>query len=629
MFLNDQETAVDLLYYRAIAETVVKLIRATGEAPITIGIHGDWGAGKSSILAMTKESLAKDGETVVLNFNGWQFQGFEDAKVVLIEKILGELKRQKPGIAKFVDTLSKRVDWLKMAKKSAGLLWTATTGIPTPDQIQGAFDALSGFLSKPDDAISVEQAKKAAENAAEFLKQADAESVPEQIHAFHEEFAKLLVDAKIKQLVVVIDDLDRCLPRTAIETLEAIRLFLFAPRTAFVIATDEGMIEYAVKQYFPDLPLTAGSATYARNYLEKLIQVPFRIPALGYAETRTYVTLLLAQAALGEKDENFKKLLGVAEETLKRPWLGLGVERTAIQKAMGQIPAPIEEALRMSDQLSRMLTEGTRGNPRQIKRFLNSLRLRAAIAEARGFGADIQLPVLAKIILAERFAPDFYEELTRVAAADGKPAKLALLEDEARGKEADKEAKKAAAESEEWPSQEWAKVWATIDPPLKGVDLRPYLFVTRDKRSALGIVAASGNLEQLLERLGSSSAFVVKQTESEVSKLSKAEAEQMFSALCSRVSQATDLTLEPSGAKGLTALAKAHTWLQPALVSFIGGLPVSRLGFWVVSGWALTDLAADAAFKKLLAGWAAQKENAALQKAATAMANMPTGRKGR
>lgn len=43
MFLNDQETATDLLYYEAIAKTVVKLIGKTPETPITIGVHGDWG----------------------------------------------------------------------------------------------------------------------------------------------------------------------------------------------------------------------------------------------------------------------------------------------------------------------------------------------------------------------------------------------------------------------------------------------------------------------------------------------------------------------------------------------------------------------------------------------------------
>ena len=80
--------------------------------------------------------------------------------------------------------------------------------------------------------------------------------------------------AELDRLVVIIDDLDRCLPKTAIATLEAIRLFLMVERTAFFIGADEVMIEYAVKEHFPDLPPSTGPLSYARNYLEKLIQVP-------------------------------------------------------------------------------------------------------------------------------------------------------------------------------------------------------------------------------------------------------------------------------------------------------------------------------------------------------------------
>src|SRR5205823_2255695 len=142
-----------------------------------------------------------------------------------------------------------------------------------------------------------------------LLKPAESKNVPEEIEGFRKAFDALLKDAGIKQLVVLIDDLDRCLPDTAIETLEAVRLFVFTARTAFVVAADEAMIEYAVRKHFPDLPDTTGPQTYARNYLEKLIQVPFRIPALGEAETRIYVSLLLVGESVGENDAGFAKLI--------------------------------------------------------------------------------------------------------------------------------------------------------------------------------------------------------------------------------------------------------------------------------------------------------------------------------
>ena len=73
MFLNDQETAVDLLYYESVAKTVVKLVRSTPLAPVTIGVHGDWGAGKSSVLRMTSDILEKDKKTLCIWFHGWTF----------------------------------------------------------------------------------------------------------------------------------------------------------------------------------------------------------------------------------------------------------------------------------------------------------------------------------------------------------------------------------------------------------------------------------------------------------------------------------------------------------------------------------------------------------------------------
>src|SRR4029077_5174167 len=118
--------------------------------------------------------------------------------------------------------------------------------------------------------------------AKEILKpKSETSNVPKEIEGFRKAFDELLKKAGIDQLVVLIDDLDGCLPDTAIETLEALRLFVFTSRTAFVVAADEAMIEYAVRKHFPHLPDTTGPQTYPKPHLEKLIQVPFRIPALG------------------------------------------------------------------------------------------------------------------------------------------------------------------------------------------------------------------------------------------------------------------------------------------------------------------------------------------------------------
>ncbi|AIA49959.1 KAP P-loop domain-containing protein [Serratia sp. FS14] len=642
MFLNDQETATDLLYYEAIAKTVVKLVGNTPTAPITIGVHGDWGAGKSSVLKMLEASYTDDERTLCLWFNGWTFEGFEDAKTVVIETLVDELRRARPGSAKVAEAAKKvlkRVDWLKLARKTGGFALTAVTGIPTLDQLKGAYDMVSGILAKPQDHISAEDIKTFAERAGDFIKDADyvAEHLPEHIHAFREEFKELLNAADIDKLVVIVDDLDRCLPKTAIATLEAIRLFLFVERTAFVIGADEAMIEYAVREHFPDLPQSIGPATYARNYLEKLIQVPFRIPALGVAETRVYVTLLLAENALGAGSIEFQKLLEVAREDMRRPWMSRGLDRRMVEDTLkGNVPKEVDQALVISAHVTRLLSEGTRGNPRQVKRFLNSLMLRHAIAEERGFGNELQRPVLAKIMLAERFYPEFYEQLARLAAAhpEGKPEALAQFEQKIRvvGKtdikegcetEPQRKTHKVAdvhsttSEVEVWSKNEWASGWAAIEPALGGLDLRPYVFVTRDKRSSLGGLIAASHLEALVEKLMGRSLAVSGLTD-EIGKLTPPEQEEVFETIRARVLQEDRFIRQPKGIDGLVRVVEIHPQLQRRLLEFVRDLPVGKIGAWAASSWSscFKDGGIADEFRQILAAWAVQDGNQKLRVAA-------------
>lgn len=647
MFLNDQETAVDLLYYEAVAKTVVRLIRATPATPVTVGVHGDWGAGKSSVLKMTSGALEKDPKALCLWFNGWTFEGFEDAKTVVIETIVEELRRARPNSTKVADAarkVLKRVDWLKMAKKAGGFAFTAMTGIPTFDQLQSLVDGAKSLLANPGDAVSGDALKAFAEQAGEYIKEGGDETdhAPYQMHKFREEFEGLIKAADIDQLVVIVDDLDRCLPATAIATLEAIRLFLFVPRTAFVIGADELMIEYAVREHFPDLPPSMGPVPYARNYLEKLIQVPFRIPALGLAETRIYVTLLQVEAALGSTDPRFTKLLEGAREELRRPWLSRGLDVVAVSKILdNKVPDEVRRAVAISTQVSTILTEGTRGNPRQIKRFLNSMALRHAIAQERGFADEIEPPVMAKIMLAESFAPELYGQLARLAVAsnDGKVSALAQFEASVQGtqppaqakgtkvdKKQDPEPAAQAAEVDEWSKSDWIKAWGAIDPPLGTVDLRPYVFATRDKRSYLGGLTAAAHLEGLVERL-TGPRLTVRGLSGEVAKLSGGEAEQVFDALRSMIMAIEDLAREPKGMHGLILLVEHHAGLQRKLLAFLSELPTARIGAWATSNFTnvLADHAIASEFKTLLQTWATQTENTKLKSAATAVLKLAGG----
>ncbi|HQR22538.1 MAG TPA: P-loop NTPase fold protein [Burkholderiaceae bacterium] len=638
MILTDNETKVDLLNNEAIAASIIGLLRAKPDHPMTIGVHGDWGAGKSSVLEMIEAGFADEDDVLCLKFNGWRFQGFEDAKIALIEGIVTGLVEKRPALNKAaaaVKDVFRRIDWLKVAKRAGGLAMTAFTGIPTPEQIGAIIGSLEAVVADPAKLATKENISTVIDEVKAVLKPSEAKNVPEEVEAFRKAFDRLLKDAGVKQLVVLIDDLDRCLPDTAIETLEAIRLFVFTARTAFVVAADEAMIEYAVRKHFPDLPESTGPRDYARNYLEKLIQVPFRIPALGETETRIYVTLLLAGAKIGEEDADYAKLIAVAREKLKRPWTSGGLDAATVKTALGKQAENANNALALSDQIGPILASGTRGNPRQIKRFLNTLLLRERIATARGFGDDIKLPVLAKLMLAERFIPRLFEQIAFVAAVhpQGLCEDLGTLEQglaAADGNESQAGAGKrqTAAESApaldsavltEWKSSDTVCNWARLSPKLAGIDLRPYLFVTKDKKDYFGPVSVLGHLAGVVEKLFGGR-MTVQSHEAELKHLVQPEAEKVFEAVRTKIMSTGTFDTKPAGIDGLLVLVKAQPGLQSRLMDFLEALPSSKCGPWAVGGWqgVIKDTDCSSRLTKLLGDWSKLTNNAALKATAEA-----------
>jgi len=631
MILSDNETKVDLLNNEAIAKTIVMLLRERPDQPVTIGVHGDWGAGKSSVLEMIEAALSTQDRALCLKFNGWRFQGFEDAKIALIEGIVTGLIEKRPLLTKAGDAVKDifhRIDLLKAAKKAGGLALTAYAGLHGLGAHALAIPALLGTLegwAADPTKLTKENVESMISGAKDILKpSSETKNVPEEIAGFRKAFDHLLDKAGIDQLVVLIDDLDRCLPDTAIETLEAVRLFVFTSRTAFVVAADEAMIEYAVRKHFPDLPDTTGPQTYARNYLEKLIQVPFRIPALGETETRIYVTLLFIGAELGEDDPGFAKLIEVARDRLKRPWTGGVLDPATVKAALGEKSARAQNALMLSAQIGPILASGTKGNPRQIKRFLNTLLLRQSSAKARGFGDDVKLPVLAKLMLAERFLPRLFDQIATSAASDpnGICADLVALEDTIRAQQKAEEkpprlkadskseptkaepAKTVSAQFSEWLSSEAVRSWARIEPTIGQSDLRPYLFVAKDRKDYFGATTVLGQLASVAEKLLGPK-FAVQALETELRKLALPEAAQVLDLVRARILASDTFDTEPAGVAGMAVLVRAQPMLQGNLLDFLEGLPRQRLGAWACSGWegVIKDPEQNRRYDQLLEAW--------------------------
>jgi hypothetical protein len=606
-YISDHETKIDLLRNEAIAGTIINIILDGDDRPLTVGVHGYWGAGKSSVLEMIASRFpGQNDKTLVIRFNGWQFQGFEDAKIALIEGVVQDLIASRSFLTNTTEqvvNILKRIDWLKAARKVGGLAFNALTGMPSPDQVSDILGFIGSKVSGASSLLTKENAEAALGEAKEYWKDASGvPSVPVAIREFHQAFEDLLAKAGIEKLVVLVDDLDRCLPETAIQTLEAIRLFIMLPKTAFVIGADENMIQYAVTQHFPDLPEGAIAAEYPRAYLEKLIQIPFRIPTMGDAETRTYLTLLVVGALLGEDNPAFEKLLGAAKEVMSKPWeqKSLSVEDVSTSLENAYNP-DIQAAVVLVDQIAPVLASGTSGNPRYVKRFVNAMNLRLRVADERGFGANIDPAVLAKVMLGEQFLPPgVFDQIAREIATttDGKSPSIRDLESRladgapVEDSATDDTVKTPATTEKNTENPELAKwlvdsritKWARVKPDLGDFTLKPYLFVINDvKNHVLSSAVLDPKLQALITKLCDGE-FGAKSAVPGLKLLGPVELSQIFDDLNLRTLAVGDLQMKPTAFIGLQTFAEALPAFEERYLDVLDKLNTQNLGAWVVNG---------------------------------------------
>lgn len=610
MILTDNETRVDMLNNRAIANTIVKLINESANHPISIGVHGDWGAGKSSILAMIEEQFPsrKEDETVCIRFNGWKHQGFEDAKLALMSAILSEITRHREMTEKaqsVAKKLWKNINWISVAKTVGSVVCSVASGVPPVNLLTSLLDRLKSNVK---DSEKVLGAIDSVGNYLDEAKVFEDTSLSKEFHEFQESFEELLAETNIKKLIILIDDLDRCLPTVTIETLEAVRLFLFSKSTAFVIAADEAMIEYAVGSYFPDYPVADNQPNgyqYSKRYLEKLIQVPFRIPVLGKVESEMYTAMLMIGSALDESDPSFNKVLQIALDRMKKPWENNGFTLRDIQTALGDKYLQASEAFSVANQIADILSKNTQGNPRKIKRFINMLLLRREIAIARGFGASIQLPIMAKMMLAEQFHAGEYKTIATLLDEEGKCKQLAEFEknlassekitDHApqdtvvpmaveRGVTIPPSEEKKDTHLTDWENKPDFCSWALSEPQLGNEDLRPYFFACKGAEDYFFAQTQDESIRQLISKLMGSTMAVASAVQ-EIKGLNARDAKYVFDILARKIQQAGSLTEKPKGIDGVITLVEHHDTLEQDLLQLILSLDVSKVGAWVCTGW--------------------------------------------
>ena len=418
---DDNPSKIDLLGFDAVVRPILDAISTPGLDPLTIGVQSPWGGGKSTLLNLISKSLSVDNTFLVIRTEPWQYDNHDDVRGTLIAEILDEIRTRfdsEGDVTDRVAELLKRISWsrvgLAVGKGVLSMGWSTS-------------ELIEAFTPKK-------------------------RSEPESMSGFKDAFASLLkILPKIKRVVILVDDLDRCLPDAVMATLEAIKLFLAVDKIVFVLAADQDMVRDAIAA---SLSATKRNDRFATQYLEKIVQLPVSLPHLAPHDAEAYIGLLLARSA-APSPETFEELVdhcSVRRSANEFPLLG---------NLSGLTYKPTEEVLRLAAQLSEGLSADRRANPRQIKRFLNAYGVRSSIATARK--VEIDASVLMKMLLLEQLHRTSFETL---AAAD-LGARITLLEEWAAwGKGEGDKPNGVSAETLDW---------INTGPVLNSVTLTSYL----------------------------------------------------------------------------------------------------------------------------------------------------------
>jgi hypothetical protein len=488
---------------------------------------------------LLKEVDAKKGDKKrnTLWFNAWMYEGREEAQSALIHAILADLQRGVTisGEAKqLVDKLKNGASVLKLGKfimKSALTL--------TPD--------VGGFLDCFKD---------------------ESEKVADTMESFEADFEKLLQLVGVDRIVVFIDDLDRCSSTKVIETFETIKLFLNTPACTFVIGADAEKIQQAVGEVY-----LVGDLKRQKDYLEKIVQIPFSIPAQDLRDIGCYVGMLIVGRHLNE--QAWERLVEQRQafynpqDSLAAAFANwVGENRIAFGENQEEALEELNAVLPHVETLAR----GLRGNPRQIKRFLNILSLRRQLAQVnRMEGTESAL--LVKFAVLEYVWGEFFNTLAETV--DPNTGTSELLEQIALVASGEQPAEQSPTLASFLSEPGLMNFIATI-PPLDGTtNLSPYLFLAQTSLSrgqAAGMVSVDEKTRQLVRSIEGIDPLMSRAAAKRAAAQEPAVASAIVRQLLADISGAKDATAITNILGGLAQIGQVHKDLFKGMVK-----PVSEL----------------------------------------------------
>ena len=274
--------------FKEIADALADIIQKS-EPRFAVGIFGSWGSGKSTLM----DSIAAriDSETaIVVPFNAWRYEREPHLILPLLDTIRASLSswaddpRRSPEAKQKARDIAGRIGRVVRALARG---FSAEIGLPGAVALSFDTDkALDALSAQPEDVVKAPQSLYFA-------------AFQELQAAFRE-----VEQAAFSRIVVFVDDLDRCLPISALTVLESMKLFFDMPGFVFVVGMDERVIERAVSSKFTD-GTSAGEGPVQetrleREYVKKIFQVPYTVPAMAPGHLRQLLTVMEQQGGMSD-----------------------------------------------------------------------------------------------------------------------------------------------------------------------------------------------------------------------------------------------------------------------------------------------------------------------------------------
>lgn len=627
----DNETDLDLLGFDELVDELVVALTTPNLQPLTVGLLGDWGSGKSSLLKIVRSELLQEGASngapsyVCVEFSPWLYEDYDDVKTAMMSAVLEACRERatSPAAKARVERLGGALSRLRRYARRAGRGVLTAAPAAAPALLAAVDPSIIGTDASAATALvglAAPAAAAALVDPAEPAQQTDITDLA----SFRAEFGRLVSELDdVEAVVLLIDDVDRCLPDTVADVFETIRLFLNSPKTASVIAASRTIVETAIDSRYPALQREDGRGV-GHDYLEKMLQLQVVVPPLSTDQTISYLNLLIVQLHLdpGAFRGLCTDLRGRRASDAFAPTFTVAAAREALGEAL---TTEVEQDLSWTSELGTALGF-LRGNPRQIKRFMNDLTWRRRAAARRS--VELRTDVLAKLmVLEEQDEADFQTLFDWQLRVNGPSPEIVHAEARVRGADdgvtSDENEQSSArpntrlrpveereepappdavsAAVEPWLARGRTRTWLALPPQLESVDLRPYFSYFRD-RLVVGSATAAlrSDLQLLVNQLLSDVPAIYRPSLNQITSLPEPDQDAVTAALIDTMLRRPDgPALLPTA-----ELASRLPRVAEDICAAIGRIPHRSLPIAKIPGVAqrLGDVPGVAG---LLSGWSA------------------------